>query len=64
MGLLSNIFTGIKNVGKYGDTPKKKSGRLSKYSHIQEAQSSLAPPTRRGGFAGGLVSYTDISKVK
>ena len=34
-----------------------------KRSQIRATQ-SVAPPGRRGGFAGGLVSYTDISKVK
>jgi len=61
MGIFSNISG---KIGKYGDTPKKRKGRASKRSHIQEAQSSLAPPTRRGGFKGGLVSYKGIGKLK
>ena len=61
MGLFSKIGSQFK---KKGSTPESRRQSASKKSHIQEAQSSLAPPTRRGGFKGGLVSYKGIGKLK
>jgi hypothetical protein len=51
MGFFSKIIGNMKNVGKVGDTVKKKPKRK---------------PTRsRGRHAtGGLVTYKDISKMK
>ena len=49
---------------KKGSTPESRRRSHQKKSQIMEAQSSLAPPTRRGGTKGGLVSYTGIGKLK
>ena len=44
--------------------PAVKKTKPKRAATARTAQQNLNPPTRRGGFTGGLVSYTDISKVK
>ena len=51
MGFFNKIFSGMKNVGKAGDTAKKKPKRKPKRSRGRHA-------------TGGLVTYKDISKLK
>ena len=66
MGERVKLYVGTKPIhapiGRSGITVKKTKPKRA--ATARTAQQNLGPPSRRGGFAGGLVSYTGISKVK